>query len=108
MAPVFDHNRSLAYKVKELDVITLRHYLQDEVPRIGTDFNQIAHKLLTPEIRSDLKNLRYFSFEMPDKFPFPKGRLKLLEEMVHNQIEHILGNRSLYHYSHDTAMKLAD
>ena len=103
MAPVFDHNRSLAYKVKTLDIQSLKHYLQGETPRIGTDFNQIAHKLLTPEIKSDLLNLRYFSFDMSERFPFPKERLKLLEEMVHNQIEHILGNRSLYHYSHTVA-----
>ena len=100
MAPVFDHNRSLAYKVKELDTKSLKYYLQDEVPRIGVDFNQIAHKFLTPEIKSDLLNLRYFSFELSDRFPFSKERLKLLEKLVHNQIENILGNRSLYHYSH--------
>ena len=100
MAPVFDHNRSLAYKVKELDTKSLKYYLQDEVPRIGLDFNQISHKFLTPEIKSDLLNLRYFSFELSDRFPFSKERLKLLEKLVHNQIENILGNRSLYHYSH--------
>lgn len=104
MAPVFDHNRSLAYKVENLDLKSLKSYLQDEVPQIGTDFNQVAHKMLTPEIKSDLMNLRYFEFTLPDGFPFEKERLKLLEEMVYNQIEHILDNRSLYHYSHYSSL----
>ncbi len=100
MAPVFDLNRSLAYNVKHLDINSLQTYLKNEVPRIGLEFNQIAHKMLTPEIKSDLLNLRYFEFEDCSSEEFPKERLKLLEEMVHNQIENIIANKSLYHYSH--------
>ncbi len=100
MAPVFDQNRSLAYSKRVLDVESLYSYLKNETPRIGSDFNQVAHKLLTPEIKSDLLNLRYFEFEPFDDALFSKKRIKLLEELVHNQIENIIQNKPLYHYKH--------
>ncbi len=100
MAPIFDQNRSLAYNVPTLDDNTLLQYLKNEVPRIGSDFNQIAHKMLTPELKSDLLNLKQFEFDTIDHPAFPKERVQLLQELVHNQIDNIIGNKALYHYQH--------
>ncbi|MDD7390894.1 MAG: HipA protein [Lachnospiraceae bacterium] len=85
MNPVFDHNRSLLFDLKEYDKKAIR----SKVPRLGGDFNILANKLLTPEIRTDLINLRGFHFQ--NCSGIPKERVEMAERLIHSQIEHILG-----------------
>ena len=58
MAPMFDHNQALLPYAEQEDFQNLDLYLASRPTQIGEDFNEIANALLTPEIRSDLKNLR--------------------------------------------------
>ena len=50
--------------------------------RIGTDFNEIAHALLTPGIRADLRNLSGFRFKRDTEYVLPEDRLRILENVV--------------------------
>lgn len=62
MAPVFDHNQSLLPYAMEDDFRDLDSYLSEKIPRIGTDFSETAAMVMTPDIRSDLRNLQDFEF----------------------------------------------
>lgn len=90
MAPVFDNNRSLFFDVDENSMADLSYYARNNTPRLGTDFNVLAAQLLTPEIRSDLKNLSGFKFDQHPKFPASKVRLDALSRFVNAQIDLIL------------------
>ena len=90
MCPVFDNNRSL---FPDLDQDQLEHpdwYLQRCKPMLGKDFLITARALMTPEIRSDLKNLLGFRFSKHDRITAPQERLDALSEIVNRQIEAIL------------------
>lgn len=90
MCPVFDNNRSL---FPDLDQDQLEHpdwYLQRCKPMLGKDFLITARALMTPEIRSDLKNLLGFRFSQHDRITAPQERLDALSEIVNRQIEAIL------------------
>lgn len=84
MNPVFDHNRSLLFDLKEYDMRAIR----DKLPRLGGDFNILANKLLTPEIRLDLINLQGFRFQNRDGIP--ESRLEMDEKLINKQIRNIL------------------
>ena len=60
MAPVFDNNQSLLPYAEEQEFRDIDEYLKTRPTRIGIDFNQVAHQMLTPEIRADLNNLKGF------------------------------------------------
>ena len=90
MCPVFDHNRSL---FPDLDQNQLEHpdwYLGKCKPMIGKDFLVNARGLLTPAIRSDLKNLLGFRFHQHNRITAPQERLDALSSIVNNQIKAIL------------------
>ena len=53
-------------------------------------------QLLTPEIRSDLKNLRGFKFEKNGEFDLPENRLEQLNKLIDRQIDGILECKRLY------------
>ena len=81
MCPVFDNNRSL---FPDLDQDQLEHpdwYLERCRPIRG---------LLTPEIRSDLKNLLGFQFHQHQAITAPQERLDALSAIVNRQIKAIL------------------
>ena len=90
MCPVFDNNRSL---FPDLDQDQLEHpdwYLNRCRPIIGKDFLITARGLLTPEIRSDLKNLLGFRFRQHESITAPQERLDALSAIVNRQIKAIL------------------
>ena len=82
---MFDHNQALLPYAEQEDFENLDFYLASRPTQIGEDFNEIAHALLTPEIRSDLKNLRGF-----------EERLQKLNKLVDQQIDGILERKRLY------------
>ena len=90
MCPVFDNNRSL---FPELDQDQLDHpdwYLERCKPKLGKDFVITARGILTPEIRSDLKNLQGFHFVQHNRIDAPQERLDALSNIVNRQIKKIL------------------
>lgn len=96
MAPMFDHNQALLPYAEQEDFENLDVYLASRPTQIGEDFNEIAHVLLTPEIRNDLKNLRGFEFQRNDEFNLPEERLQKLNKLVDQQIDGILECKRLY------------
>ena len=54
------------------------------------DFLVTARGLLTPQIRSDLKNLQGFQFAQHSRITAPQERLDALSKIVNNQINAIL------------------
>lgn len=95
MAPLFDHNRSLLFDAGEPFT---EAYFQNAVPRIGNDFNITAHKMLTEDLRSDLKNLEGFHFQGHELLSKQqKKRLERLERVVNGQIRNILEGRALFY-----------
>lgn len=95
MAPVFDNNRSLFYSVDENCMRNLSYYVRNAVPRLGTDFNITASQLLTPSIRSDLKNLSGFKFEQHPEIEASQQRLDNLSRLVNSQIDLVLNRVSV-------------
>ena len=65
-------------------------------PAIGEDFVQLAKALLSAPIRAELINLKDFQFEILESENFPVKRVKILEELVHRQINGILDKSKLY------------
>lgn len=97
MAPIFDNNQALLpYAEKEDFGKNRTEYLASRPPRIGDDFNAIAHDMLTPSIVADLKNLKGFEFKRNVPYSLPEERLASLEEIVDMQIDNILQGKCLY------------
>ncbi|MCD7716366.1 MAG: HipA protein [Lachnospiraceae bacterium] len=96
MAPVFDHNQALLPYAEEDDFRNMDAYLAERPTRIGEDFNEIAHGLLTPQIRSDLQNLTGFQFNRNREYGLPEERLSVLDHLVNTQIDRILHRKRLY------------
>lgn len=96
MAPMFDHNLSLLPYAEEDDFKNIKQYLSSRPTQIGEDFNDIAHALLTPEIKSDLNNMRGFTFDIKSDFQLPCHRVKNLEQLIQNQIDGITHGIRLY------------
>lgn len=96
MAPVFDNNQSLLPYAEEQEFRDIDEYLKTRPTRIGIDFNQVAHQMLSPEIRADLNNLKGFSFQKHPRYNLPEERLKILEELIDKQIYNILHDIRLY------------
>lgn len=90
MAHTIDHNKALLPYIPEDGFRHLDEYLSGLPCRIGEDFNEMAHNLLTPKIMSDLKNLRYFTFTRHNQYNLPEKRLWQLEQLVTKQIDRIL------------------
>ena len=89
-APVFDHNLSLLVYATESELEHIDEYLGSIGPKIGEDFNEMAHLMLTPKIKNDLKNLRGFSFDFSACPNFSDLRKQTLNEQLNNQIDRIL------------------
>ncbi|MGN0604621.1 MAG: HipA protein [Oscillospiraceae bacterium] len=90
MAPVFDNNRSLCFDLDNDQLKNIDWYLKKVKPSIGSDFIATARGLLTDEIRSELVNLKGFTFKQHPKINVDKERLDLLSEIVNRQIGRIL------------------
>lgn len=96
MAPIFDNNQALLPYAVDSDFVNLPAYLATRPTRIGNDFNEIAHALLTPEIRANLRNISGFQFDRHTPYQFPEERLKILENVVNIQIRNVLKDIRLY------------
>ena len=90
MCPVFDNNRSLFPDLDQGQLENPDWYLQKCKPMIGKDFLLTARGLLTPEIRSELKNLKGFQFNQHTRIEAPQERLEALSAIVNAQINAIL------------------
>ena len=90
MCPVFDNNRSLFPDLDQGQLENPDWYLQKCKPMIGKDFLVTARGLLTPEIKSDLKNMLGFQFTQHDRITAPQERLDALSKIVNAQIKAIL------------------
>ena len=96
MAPMFDHNQSLLPYAEKEDFKNLDIYLASRPTQIGEDFNEVAHALLTPDIQSDLRNLKGFEFEQNGEYNLSEQRLKELNRLIDRQIDGILESKRLY------------
>lgn len=98
MAPVFDNNQALLPYAESEDFTEANRaeYLASRPTRLGNDFNEIAHRMLTPEIQADLKNLQGFQFDRRVQYGLPEERLRELENIVNMQIDNILQDKHLY------------
>lgn len=96
LAPTFDHNRSLLFSVSDERLNQYVENMFDINSRFDVDFNEIAHKMLTPEIRNLLNNLKGFQFERHAQFNLPEERLNLLEKIIDIQIYKVLNDIRVY------------
>ena len=90
MAPVFDNNLALCPGLSNVasdDVAWMRTTLR---PRIGGDFNVVAHALMTPAIRRDLMDLCDFSFDRTQVEGMESRRIDALESLVRKQVHDVL------------------
>lgn len=89
-APVFDHNMALLARAMQSDLENFDSYYQMLGHKIGGDFVSVAKKLMTPDIRRDVEELREFAFVPDDKYNLPMERLEFLSVAVRKQVEEIL------------------
>ena len=92
MAPVYDNNRSLLFDM-DLDQLTRNRAwcIGTCKPRFGAGFLQTAKGLMTEQIRQELEALRGFAFSQHPRLQAEQERLDILSEIVHVQIDQILG-----------------
>ena len=90
MCPVFDNNRGLFPDLDQEQLENPDWYMQKCKPMLGKDFLVTARGLLTPQIRSDLKNLQGFQFTQHSRITALQERLDALSKIVNNQINAIL------------------
>ena len=87
MAPLFDHN--MAYLPLMMEQDDREEYLRLTAPKIGTDFVDIAHELMSPAIRSKLVALRGFAYADPG-LDFPARKLDVANWLTQRQLAAIL------------------
>ena len=96
MAPVYDFNLSMLHHCTEDDFQNIGKRVQELAPCIGDDFTELAKAVVTPEIRSDLVNLKGYSFSFGGDEIFPKWRVKKMEDIVDKHINAILGKSRVF------------
>ena len=90
MASIFDHNQSLFPDLDNGQLAKPDWYLEKCRPRLGKSFVLTAQKLLTDEIRSDLRQMISFSFIQHPVIKAEQERLDALSMIVRKQVEKIL------------------
>ena len=70
--------------------------MRDYGPRIGEDFTRIGQQAMTSEIRAILIGMKSFQFSFRGDEKFEPERVKLMEQMIHKQIEALLSREVLY------------
>lgn len=90
MCLVFDNNRSFFPELDQGQLENPDWYIERCKPRLGKSFVLNAKNLATEGIRSDLRNLKGFSFEQHPNFPLRQERVDALSRMVDRQIDAIL------------------
>lgn len=91
-APLFDNNRSLMFSI-DTEALLERHewYVRHSKPRFGTNYIAAARGVMTDEIRNDLRNMRGFSLAQHKTIRAEQARLDILNRIINNQIDLILG-----------------
>lgn len=87
MAPLFDQNMACLPMMMKMD--DFDEYLNTIGPKIGTNFTDIARKMLTPAIRAKLIDLKDFEYENPG-FDYPLWKLDAVNHLKDVQIKAIL------------------
>ena len=91
MAPIFDNNMALCPYACDGDLDDLPGWAATELrPKIGDDFNLVAHSMLTPSIRRDLRELGDFRFDRAAVPGFSAERIDALEGLIHSQVAAVL------------------
>ncbi len=96
MAPVFDLNLSMLPHIERSDWEHIGTKMIDYGPRIGDDFTRIGQQAMTSEIRTLLIGMKSFQFSFRGDEKFEPERVKLMERMLHKQIEALLSKEVLY------------
>lgn len=94
-APVFDHNMALLARAMQSDLDDFEHYYRGLSHKIDGEFVDVARKLLTPDIRTDVETLTDFAFTEDDKYNLPPERLAFLSKAVRKQVRGILSSEGL-------------
>ena len=95
IAPAFDFNVSLCWNLTKEDFEHFGDSILDKAPKIGHDFIELGQKVMTDDIRSDLKNLRGFRFSFRGDDKFPAWRVQKMEEIIDRQIEGLISKEKL-------------
>lgn len=96
MAPIFDNNLSLLPYAEEEDFLNINKYLYEQKPKIGSEFCDVAHRMLTSSIRADLINLKDFRFETSGNINLSAERINELNNVVQKQIRGVLDCKQYY------------
>lgn len=96
MAPVFDNNLAFLPLLSDDRYDELDDYISRILPKIGDDFNNAAHEMLTASLKRELRNLRGFEFDRSLLPGLPEERIALMEKLVDRQIDGILRDVTLY------------
>lgn len=96
MAPVFDLNLSMLPYIERSDWEHIGTKMRDYGPRIGEDFTRIGQQAMTSEIRAILIGMKSFQFSFRGDEKIEPERVKLMEQMIHKQIEALLSREVLY------------
>lgn len=97
MAPAFDNNRAMLFNYNDERFESANmDKLIDIYPRLMGEFNLNANDMLTPEIKSDLKNFSGFRFERHQNFNWPEERLTKFEVFMEKQVDKILHRTKLF------------
>ena len=86
-APVFDHNMALAARAMNSEDV---EYTKSLGHKLGADFITAAKVMLTPRIRSILRQLQGFEFTRHKSYNLPAKRLRVLNSLVQGQVKAIL------------------
>ena len=105
LAPVFDLNLALSpYAEFDIDFPIYDEYIAQRGPVMGKSYVSIAKALLTPEIKSELINLKDLKLRLPEwcfektKYQFTKKRVEYLNEIKNVQIDNILGGTKQFSF----------
>lgn len=96
MAPIFDNNLSLCPGSEPEDFVNMSKFLSEQKPKIGSEFCEIANKLLTPHLKAELKNLKDFRYEPLGNIDISDERRNLLNDIYLKQLNGILDYKSYY------------
>lgn len=91
MAPMFDHNIALLPYAEEEDFAKIDDYLSMKGPRLARNWNTTAASCLDSRTKKVLINLSDFKFERHPRYNLPDWRLEALENLIHRNIQEILG-----------------
>ena len=102
-APLFDHNLSqLPYLMEHDDA---HRALDEQGPKIGYDFVEMARAVMTPEYKSVLVNLRDFDYQNPG-LGCPQWKIDTLNRLKDETVNRILGTGKSYSAGTSRALPL--